>query len=196
MGILPATCWSFRPVDACLKPVLGQRLRKEKCRPPPFVNLSAELTSTAGSQGQSEGRGSSLSIHSLPSGPSSPFSTEDQPVASWALSFERLLQDPLGLAYFTVSPGVGGEMVERQEAGFWRRHRPGFRVVRAQLLSMVPHLACLWHPSPHHRAGNSSFLSSSLLLIFFLRSGTICLSVWCLGPVSVPVFEHSRFSPA
>ncbi|ERE80478.1 regulator of G-protein signaling 14-like protein [Cricetulus griseus] len=60
-----------------------------------------ELTSTAGSQGQSEGRGSSLSIHSLPSGPSSPFSTEDQPVASWALSFERLLQDPLGLAYFT-----------------------------------------------------------------------------------------------
>ncbi|XP_051050180.1 regulator of G-protein signaling 14 isoform X2 [Phodopus roborovskii] len=60
-----------------------------------------ELTSTAGSQGQSEGRGSSLSIHSLPSGPSSPFSTDDQPVASWALSFERLLQDPLGLAYFT-----------------------------------------------------------------------------------------------
>ncbi|XP_040611967.1 regulator of G-protein signaling 14 isoform X1 [Mesocricetus auratus] len=60
-----------------------------------------ELTSTASSQGQSEGRGSSLSIHSLPSGPSSPFSTDDQPVASWALSFERLLQDPLGLAYFT-----------------------------------------------------------------------------------------------
>lgn len=60
-----------------------------------------ELTSTAGSQGQGEGRGSSLSIHSLPSGPSSPFSTEEQPVASWALSFERLLQDPLGLAYFT-----------------------------------------------------------------------------------------------
>ncbi|KAH0504894.1 Regulator of G-protein signaling 14 [Microtus ochrogaster] len=60
-----------------------------------------ELTSTACSQGQSEGRGSSLSIHSLPSGPSSPFSTDDQPVASWALSFERLLQDPLGLAYFT-----------------------------------------------------------------------------------------------
>ncbi|XP_012577881.1 PREDICTED: regulator of G-protein signaling 14 isoform X2 [Condylura cristata] len=60
-----------------------------------------ELSSTAGSQGQSEGRGSSLSIHSLPSGPSGPFPTEDQPVASWALSFERLLQDPLGLAYFT-----------------------------------------------------------------------------------------------
>jgi len=32
---------------------------------------------------------------------SSPFSTEEQPVASWGLSFERLLQDPLGLAYFT-----------------------------------------------------------------------------------------------
>lgn len=70
-----------------------------------LVHLSAELTSTAGSQGQSEGRGSSLSIHSLPSGPSSPFSTDDQPVASWALSFERLLQDPLGLVYFTVSLG-------------------------------------------------------------------------------------------
>ncbi|KAM6150227.1 regulator of G-protein signaling 14 [Erethizon dorsatum] len=60
-----------------------------------------ELSSTAESQGQGEGRGSSLSIHSLPSGPSSPFPTEEQPVASWALSFERLLQDPLGLAYFT-----------------------------------------------------------------------------------------------
>nr|XP_045366049.1 regulator of G-protein signaling 14 [Camelus bactrianus] len=32
-----------------------------------------ELSSTAGPQGQGEGRGSSLSIHSLPSGPSSPF---------------------------------------------------------------------------------------------------------------------------
>uniref|UniRef100_A0A8C5JWQ4 Regulator of G-protein signaling 14 n=1 Tax=Jaculus jaculus TaxID=51337 RepID=A0A8C5JWQ4_JACJA len=60
-----------------------------------------ELSSTAGSQSQGEDRGSSLSVHSLPSGPSSPFSTEEQPVASWALSFERLLQDPLGLAYFT-----------------------------------------------------------------------------------------------
>ncbi|KAM4819614.1 regulator of G-protein signaling 14 [Thomomys bottae] len=59
-----------------------------------------ELSSTTGSQSQKEGRGSSLSIHSLPSGPSSPF-PEEQPVASWALSFERLLQDPLGLAYFT-----------------------------------------------------------------------------------------------
>lgn len=60
-----------------------------------------ELSSTAGPKGQGEGRGSSLSIHSLPSGPSSPFPTEEQPVASWGLSFERLLQDPLGLAYFT-----------------------------------------------------------------------------------------------
>ncbi|XP_058138864.1 regulator of G-protein signaling 14 isoform X2 [Dasypus novemcinctus] len=60
-----------------------------------------ELSSTAGPQGQAEGRGSSLSIHSLPSGPSSPFPAEEQPVAGWALSFERLLQDPLGLAYFT-----------------------------------------------------------------------------------------------
>nr|XP_017530528.2 regulator of G-protein signaling 14 isoform X2 [Manis javanica] len=60
-----------------------------------------ELSSTAGSKGECEGCGSSLSIHSLPSGPSSPFPTEEQPVASWGLSFERLLQDPLGLAYFT-----------------------------------------------------------------------------------------------
>lgn len=30
-------------------------------------------------------------------------------MASWGLSFERLLQDPLGLAYFTVSLGVGLE---------------------------------------------------------------------------------------
>ncbi|XP_062045609.1 regulator of G-protein signaling 14 [Lepus europaeus] len=60
-----------------------------------------ELSSPTGPQGQGEGRGSSLSIHSLPSGPSSPFPAEEQPVASWALSFERLLQDPLGLAYFT-----------------------------------------------------------------------------------------------
>ncbi|XP_006884499.1 PREDICTED: regulator of G-protein signaling 14 [Elephantulus edwardii] len=58
-----------------------------------------ELSSVTGPQDQ--GRGSSLSIHSLPSGPSSPFPTEEQPVAGWALSFERLLQDPLGLAYFT-----------------------------------------------------------------------------------------------
>ncbi|XP_023582229.1 regulator of G-protein signaling 14 isoform X1 [Trichechus manatus latirostris] len=58
-----------------------------------------ELSSVA--EPQDQGRGSSLSIHSLPSGPSSPFPTEEQPVASWALSFERLLQDPLGLAYFT-----------------------------------------------------------------------------------------------
>ncbi|ELK03155.1 Regulator of G-protein signaling 14 [Pteropus alecto] len=68
---------------------------------PLLVYLSAELSSTAGPQGQGEGRGSSLSIHSLPSGPSSPFPTEEQPVASWGLSFERLLQDQLGLAYFT-----------------------------------------------------------------------------------------------
>uniref|UniRef100_A0A2R8M4Q1 Regulator of G protein signaling 14 n=1 Tax=Callithrix jacchus TaxID=9483 RepID=A0A2R8M4Q1_CALJA len=66
-----------------------------------LVHPPAELSSTTGPQGQGEGRGSSLSIHSLPSGPSSPFPTEEQPVASWALSFERLLQDPLGLAYFT-----------------------------------------------------------------------------------------------
>lgn len=74
---------------------------------PPLVYPPAELSSTARPQGQGEGRGSSLSVHSLPSGPSSPFSTEEQPVASWGLSFERLLQDPLGLAYFTVRPGAG-----------------------------------------------------------------------------------------
>lgn len=76
-------------------------------RPWPLVCPPAELSSTAGPQGQGDGRGSSLSIRSLPSGPSSSFPTEDQPAASWGLSFERLLQDPLGQAYFTVSPGVG-----------------------------------------------------------------------------------------
>lgn len=41
-------------------------------------------------------------------------------MASWAQSFERLLQDPRGLAYFTVSPGVGwnrGGRVPLQEEG-------------------------------------------------------------------------------
>lgn len=41
-------------------------------------------------------------------------------MASWAQSFERLLQDPRGLAYFTVSPGVewnGGEWGPLQEGG-------------------------------------------------------------------------------
>lgn len=41
-------------------------------------------------------------------------------MASWAQSFERLLQDPRGLAYFTVSPGVawsGGARVPLQEGG-------------------------------------------------------------------------------
>ncbi|XP_036606926.1 regulator of G-protein signaling 14 [Trichosurus vulpecula] len=60
-----------------------------------------ELSSVVGPEGAGEGRGSTLSVHSLPSGPSSPFTSEEQPVAGWALSFERLLQDPLGLAYFT-----------------------------------------------------------------------------------------------
>ncbi|XP_027704161.1 regulator of G-protein signaling 14-like [Vombatus ursinus] len=60
-----------------------------------------ELSSVVGPEEAGEGRGSTLSVHSLPSGPSSPFTSEEQPVASWALSFERLLQDPLGLAYFT-----------------------------------------------------------------------------------------------
>ncbi|XP_055969016.1 regulator of G-protein signaling 14, partial [Sorex fumeus] len=60
-----------------------------------------ELSNTKGPQGQGESRGSSLSVHSLPSAPASPFPSDEQPVASWALSFERLLQDPLGLAFFT-----------------------------------------------------------------------------------------------
>lgn len=162
----------------------GDGLRKEKAH----LNklLSPELTSTAGSQGQGEGRGSSLSIHSLPSGPSSPFSTEEQPVASWALSFERLLQDPLGLAYFTVSPGWAALGKGTAEAG------PGAYRASGWPLSMVPHLARLWYPFPHHQAGNSSFsLSLSLLLIFSCCPRpvpSVCLS----GPsaVSVPVLEH------
>lgn len=59
------------------------------------------LSSSEGPQGQGDGHTSSLSVHSLPSAAASPFPCEEQPVASWALSFERLLQDPLGLAFFT-----------------------------------------------------------------------------------------------
>lgn len=122
---------------------LGHRLRKEKAHP--NLSISAELTSAAGSQAQGEGRGSSLSIHSLPSGPSSPFSTEEQPVASWGQSFERLLQDPRGLAYFTVRPRAGWNGVGRGHCtgvgagGCWRGHRQ-LPVGRPSvlLLSVVP----------------------------------------------------------
>ncbi|XP_069100583.1 regulator of G-protein signaling 14 isoform X2 [Pleurodeles waltl] len=46
------------------------------------------------------GRGSNQSLTSLPSVRRSGSSSE-RAVASWAVSFERLLQDPLGVAYFT-----------------------------------------------------------------------------------------------
>uniref|UniRef100_G3WQD0 Regulator of G-protein signaling 14 n=1 Tax=Sarcophilus harrisii TaxID=9305 RepID=G3WQD0_SARHA len=72
-----------------------------KSQAPGRPQRAHELSNVAGPEGAGEGRGSTLSVHSLPSGPSSPFTSEEQPVASWALSFERLLQDPLGLAYFT-----------------------------------------------------------------------------------------------
>ncbi|XP_069507637.1 regulator of G-protein signaling 14 isoform X2 [Ambystoma mexicanum] len=47
-----------------------------------------------------EGRGSRHSLTSLPSG-LSPRPPRSRAVASWAVSFEHLLQDPLGVAYFT-----------------------------------------------------------------------------------------------
>lgn len=130
-------------------------------------------------------------------------------MASWALSFERLLQDPLGLAYFTVSPGVGCSGIggwdlgvgrcHCRHGGFWRGHRQGFGLVRVLLLFVVSQLARLWHPFPHHQAGNSSFsLFLSLLLGFFFlypRSGTICLSVWSLGPCLSQSLNTSLFQP-
>ncbi|XP_075715490.1 regulator of G-protein signaling 14 [Rhinoderma darwinii] len=47
-----------------------------------------------------DGRGSDQSLNSLPSVQSTRFGSE-RSVASWAVSFERLLQDPLGVDYFT-----------------------------------------------------------------------------------------------
>ncbi|XP_053573050.1 regulator of G-protein signaling 14 isoform X2 [Bombina bombina] len=47
-----------------------------------------------------DGRGSGQSLNSLPSVQSDRLGTE-RSVGSWAVSFERLLQDPLGVEYFT-----------------------------------------------------------------------------------------------
>ncbi|XP_066447268.1 regulator of G-protein signaling 14 isoform X2 [Eleutherodactylus coqui] len=47
-----------------------------------------------------DGRGSDQSLNSLPSGQAARFGS-DRSVGSWAVSFERLLQDPLGVEYFT-----------------------------------------------------------------------------------------------
>ncbi|KAM9311650.1 regulator of G-protein signaling 14 [Gastrophryne carolinensis] len=48
----------------------------------------------------SDGRGSDQSLNSLPSVQTSGLTSEHS-VASWAVSFERLLQDPVGIEYFT-----------------------------------------------------------------------------------------------
>ncbi|XP_040200388.1 regulator of G-protein signaling 14 isoform X2 [Rana temporaria] len=47
-----------------------------------------------------DGRGSDQSLNSLPSVRTARFASE-RSVASWAVSFERLLQDPVGIEYFT-----------------------------------------------------------------------------------------------
>ncbi|KAM5171972.1 regulator of G-protein signaling 14 [Mantella aurantiaca] len=47
-----------------------------------------------------DGRGSDQSLNSLPSVHAARF-TSDRSVPSWAVSFERLLQDPVGIEYFT-----------------------------------------------------------------------------------------------
>ncbi|XP_018407889.1 PREDICTED: regulator of G-protein signaling 14 [Nanorana parkeri] len=47
-----------------------------------------------------DGRGSDQSLNSLPSGHTAGFAS-DRSVATWAVSFERLLQDPVGIEYFT-----------------------------------------------------------------------------------------------
>lgn len=152
---------------------------------PPLVHPPTELSSTAGPQGQGESRGSSLSIHSLPSGPSSPFPTEEQPVASWGLSFERLLQDPLGLAYFTVSlgAGLGGQMAVATMvcvAGVGNGHGRGrgwsFRLARMVFLCWLPPLALLWHLLPLLSAGTFPCLCLSFSLYAF-QSGPICLAL-------------------
>ncbi|KYO28722.1 regulator of G-protein signaling 14 [Alligator mississippiensis] len=55
------------------------------------------LATSVGELNASRAQGSSQSVNSLPSSPS----TAPGPVASWAESFEALLQDRVGLAYFT-----------------------------------------------------------------------------------------------
>ncbi|XP_068133203.1 regulator of G-protein signaling 14 isoform X2 [Hyperolius riggenbachi] len=50
--------------------------------------------------GNLDGRGSDQSLNSLPSVQTAGFAS-DRSVASWAVSFERLLQDPAGIEYFT-----------------------------------------------------------------------------------------------
>lgn len=65
------------------------------------------------------------STHSLSSNTSLPSvhscrRLRDRRVASWAVSFERLLQDPLGVQYFSVSGaprGGGGGSQGRRQAG-------------------------------------------------------------------------------
>ncbi|XP_029439226.1 regulator of G-protein signaling 14 isoform X2 [Rhinatrema bivittatum] len=49
---------------------------------------------------EGDGRGSDQSLNSLPSDHTRGLASE-RPVASWAVSFERLLQDPTGVKYFT-----------------------------------------------------------------------------------------------
>ncbi|KAM4678525.1 regulator of G-protein signaling 14 [Discoglossus pictus] len=62
------------------------------------------------------GRGSDHSLNSLPSVQSAGLAS-DRSVASWAVSFERLLQDPLGIEYFT-------EFLKKEYSaeniGFWQ----------------------------------------------------------------------------
>lgn len=96
-------------------------------------------------------------------------------MASWGLSFERLLQDPLGLAYFTVSPGVGwgGQMaVATMGEGRWARGKAWMEPQAGQ--SGIPPSAS---SSSFSLAPSSSFptweLSLSLPLLF-----SLCLQIW------------------
>ncbi|XP_075456983.1 regulator of G-protein signaling 14 isoform X2 [Ascaphus truei] len=71
-----------------------------------YINRSLEsrevLAVSDGELNSSEldGRGSDQSLNSLPSAHTAGLARE-RSVASWAVSFERLLQDPLGVDYFT-----------------------------------------------------------------------------------------------
>uniref|UniRef100_A0A8C5MY40 Regulator of G protein signaling 14 n=1 Tax=Leptobrachium leishanense TaxID=445787 RepID=A0A8C5MY40_9ANUR len=69
-----------------------------------YINRSLEsrevFAVSDGELNNTDGRGSDQSLNSLPSVRSSGLAS-DHSVASWAVSFERLLQDSLGVEYFT-----------------------------------------------------------------------------------------------
>lgn len=180
----PATCYLSRE-HACRVDAWGRvgcaRGWGRQQGSPRLVHPPAELSSTTGPQGQGEGRGSSLSIHSLPSGPSSPFPTEEQPVASWALSFERLLQDPLGLAYFTVSLGWGKGRGDTGKGRAWMELQAG----QSGVLLSAPSSSLPAAPSSSSPGWELFFLLPVLVSVshFLSLPSDLAPSVWLAFPV-------------